>query len=385
MKTNTEPGSEKMIKILFFIPGLSEGGAEKVLCNLVNNMDQSKFDITVQTIDEYNPEQYLVKGIHYKAVNRRRAGFGKRIFSYWFRLCAELKLAYRFFVKDDYDIEVAYLETAATKIIAQSTNKKSVKLAWVHCDLSKKEGLSRSLEKVKKQYSQYDKIICVSRDVETGFHRMFGSGFDTTVLPNVIDEKEIIRKAEEPIEDYKKIPGRMSLLAVGRLTKQKNFEYLIRTCSHLRDNGYLFQLNILGEGPERDKLEEQIKKLELKSYITLRGFIKNPYPWMKSADVIVCSSKYEGISTVVQEALILGKAVVTTLCTGMKELLGNSEYGMIVDDSDQGLYHGIKLFMDDSTLVKMYERAAQGRGKFFTKETVVRQTEEFFKCLLAEK
>lgn len=366
-----------MIKILFFISGLSEGGAEKVLCNLVNNMDQSKFDITVQTIDEYDPEQYLAKGIHYKAVNRCRTGFGKRIFSYWFRLCAELKLAYRFFVKDDYDIEVAYLETAATKIIAQSTNKKSVKLAWVHCDLSKKEGLSNSLEKVKKQYLKYDKIICVSRDVETGFHRMFGSDFDTTVLPNVIDEKEIIRKAEEPIEDYKKIPGRMSLLAVGRLTKQKNFESLIRTCSLLRDNGYLFQLNILGEGPERDNLEEQVRKLDLKGYVTLRGFMKNPYPWMKCSDVIVCSSKYEGISTVVQEALILGKAVVTTLCTGMKELLGNSEYGIITENGEQSLYYGLKRMLDTPELVTELSKKAEQRGKMLNKKTTVEVTEDF--------
>lgn len=374
-----------MIKILFFIPGLSEGGAEKVLCNLVNNMDQSKFDITVQTIDEYNPEQYLVKGIHYKAVNRRRAGFGKRIFSYWFRLCAELKLAYRFFVKDDYDIEVAYLETAATKIIAQSTNKKSVKLAWVHCDLSKKEGLSNSLEKVKKQYSKYDKIICVSRDVEIGFHRMFGSDFDTTVLPNVIDEKEIIRKAEEPIEDYKKIPGRMSLLAVGRLSKEKNYTYLINTCGLLRDAGYSFHLNILGDGLEKQNLINRIKDLRLEEYVTLNGFVRNPYPWMKKADILICSSEYEGSSTVVQEALILGTIVVTTPCGGMADLLGKSEYGMIVDGSDQGLYKGLKEMLDNFSLQKKYRIAANGRGELFSKEKIVLITEGFFQNLLSEK
>ena len=120
--------TEKRIRILFFIPGLSEGGAEKVLRNLVNNMDQSKFDITVQTLDPYDPGQYLAPGIHYKAINRRKTGWGRKLFSYWFRLCAEFKLAYRFFVKGDYDIEVAYLETIATKIIAQSVNRKAVKL-----------------------------------------------------------------------------------------------------------------------------------------------------------------------------------------------------------------------------------------------------------------
>ena len=117
-----------MIKILFFISGLSEGGAEKVLCSLVNNMDQDKFNITVQTIDEYDSERFLAKGIRYKAINKYKSKIGRIFFSYLFRLCAELKLAYRFFVKDNYDIEVAYLETIPTKIIAQSTNKKAKKL-----------------------------------------------------------------------------------------------------------------------------------------------------------------------------------------------------------------------------------------------------------------
>ena len=163
-----------MIKILFFIPGLSEGGAEKVLCNLVNNMDQTKFNITVQTLDNCDSEKYLVSGIRYKAINRCKTRWGRKLFSYWFRLCAEFKLAYKFFVKDDYDIEIAYLETLATKIIAQSADKKAVKIAWVHCDLSQKEGIQETAPKMKRQYKKYNKIICVSEDVQKGFRQIFG-------------------------------------------------------------------------------------------------------------------------------------------------------------------------------------------------------------------
>ena len=366
-----------MVRILFFIPRLSEGGAEKVLCNLVNNMDQSKFDITVHTIDKFDSKQYLKEEIHYKAVNCCKTKLGKKLFSYWFRLCAELGMAYRFYVKDDYDIEVAYLETAATKIISQSTNRNATKLAWVHCDLSKKEGISQSIEKVRKQYARYDKIVCVSRDVEDGFHKLFGKDFETVVLYNVIDEDEILRKAEEPVE-WGDEPEERRLLAVGRLTKQKNLEYLIETCGQLRDTGYQFKLNILGDGPERKRLEEQIRALKLEKYVMLRGFTKNPYSWMKTADLIVCSSKYEGISTVVQEALILGKVVVTTSCTGMKELLGDSEYGVIVEDLEKGLYSGIIMLLDKSELMEKYSQVAKERGRRFSKEKVESQTEKFF-------
>lgn len=372
-----------MVKILFFIPGLSEGGAEKVLRSLVNNMDQTKFDITVQTIDEYDPKLYLADGIHYKAVNCCKTVFGKKLFSYWFRLCAELKLAYRFFVKGDYDIEVAYLETGATKIIAQSTNKRAKKLAWVHCDLSKKEGMAASTDKVREQYRQFDKIVCVSEDTRAGFHKLFGTDFDTMVLHNVIDEQEIFEKADQQIE-WEKKTGETQLLAVGRLTQQKNFAYLIDTCVKLKVESYQFHLNILGEGPERNHLEKQIVDLGLEDVVTLRGFTNNPYPWMKAADIIVCSSRYEGISTVVQEGFILGKTVVTTPCTGMKELLGDSEYGLIADDSEDGLYQAIVRLLESPELEKKYSEAAQIRGKGFGKSALIHKTEILFENLLIQ-
>lgn len=382
MKMTTKLEIDKKIKILFFIPRLSEGGAEKVMCNLVNNMDQSKFDITVQTIDLYKSEQYLAEGIRYKAVNRCSTWIGKKVFSYWFRLCAELKTAYYFFIKDDYDIEVAYLETVATKIIAQSTNRKAVKLAWVHCDLSKKEGMRSSVKKVKKQYAKFDKIVCVSRDVEKGFCHLLGNDFDTSVMQNVIDEKEIINNAEAKIE-LETESDLINLLAVGRLSQEKNYAHLIETCSWLRTDGYKFRLNILGEGPERNSLEEQIKELMLENYVTLRGFIKNPYPWMKKSDILVCSSAYEGSSTVVQEALILGTIVVTTPCGGMKDLLGNSEYGLIVEDSKKGLYNGLKRLMSDSDFKQKYKIAAAERGSIFSEKKAVSVAERFFENMVA--
>lgn len=372
-----------MIKLLFFIEGLSGGGAEKVLRNLVNNMDQTKFDITVQTIDECDPGKYLADGIHYKSINHYKTKLGKKIFSYWFRLCAELKLAYRFFVRDDYDIEVAYLETSPTKIIAQSTNKKAVKIAWVHCDLSKKEGMDASADKGREQYKKFNKVVCVSEDVKDGFYKIYGDNFDTVVLHNVIDENEIFLKAVQSI-NFIKNTDEKQLLAVGRLTQQKNFAHLIDTCGKLMAKEYKFHLNILGEGPERKNLEKQIENLGLQKIVTLQGFISNPYPWIKQSDVMVCSSIYEGISTVVQEALILGKPVVTTPCTGMTELLGNSEYGLIADDTPDGLYNSLVSVLDSDIVLAKYTEKATRRGTYFSKSRVVKETEDLFCKILTD-
>lgn len=364
-----------MIKILFLLDNLSEGGAEKVLRTLVNNMDQEKFQITVQTLDEVDPEQYLAPGIRYKAINRCKTAFGKKLFHYWVRVCAELKWLYPLYIKDDYDIEVAYLECGPTKFLAGSTNQKAKKLAWVHCDLEKKEDVGLQTEKLKTYYSAYDKIICVSENVRDSFVRMFGSNPRVVVLHNVNDEQEILTKASAFI------PARyagLNIVAVGRLTPQKGFDRLIEACAWLKTDGYDFRLQILGEGPERQNLEGIIQKNQLEDQVQLLGFQSNPYPFIKAADLIVCSSRYEGLSTVVTEALILGKPVVTTPCTGMVELLGNSRYGLITEDGVEGLYTGLKVLLDDPERRKEYANLAAMRGIAFSKKIILAETEQFF-------
>lgn len=364
-----------MIKILFFIDNITAGGAEKVLRSLVNNMDQGKFDITVQTLDEADPKQYLAPGIRYRAINRCKTAFGRKLFHYWVRLCAELKWLYSLYIKDDYDIEVAYLECGPTKMIAGSTNKKAKKLAWVHCDLEKK-GLQNS-EKQQRIYAAYDRIVAVSRNVQDSFIKQFGLADKTEVLHNVVDETEILVKSSEfPVTNTA-----FTYAAVGRLTHQKGFDRLLDACALLKKDGAEFQLQILGTGPERENLEKQIMENGLTGTVQLLGFRENPYPYIRSADTVVCSSRYEGLSTAVTEALILGKAIVTTPCTGMAELLGDSEFGLITKDSTEGIYQGMKRMLEDSELRAHYAQKAAVRGRDFSKEKLVANTERFFESL----
>lgn len=371
-----------MIKILFFIDSISGGGAEKVLRNLVNNMDQSKFEITVQTInDSVKADTLLKDGIRYKTINRFKNRVLNKLYQYWIRLCAELKILYSLYIKDDYDIEVAYLECGPTKIIASSTNKKAVKIAWVHCDLEKKEGFADSIEKSRKYYEKYDKIVCVSENVKQSFEQLFGPGMETTVLYNVNDENEIIEMAQAQI-DIKRKKDVPLLEVIGRLSQEKGVDRLIRVCSRLKKERYSFELLILGEGEEREKLERIIEENDLSECVKLLGFISNPYPYMRMADILVCPSRYEGLSTVVTEGLILGKAIVTTQCSGMKELLGDSEYGIVTENSEQGLYYGVKKLLDAPSTICDMSKRAKLKGKMLRKETTVKKTEKFLQYIL---
>ena len=367
-----------MIKILFLIPDLSGGGAERVLCNLVNHMDQSKFEITVQTVNEYDPKKYLAEGIRYKAINRCKTRIGKSLMNYWYRFCTEYKLTYPLYIKDDYDIEVAYLECGATKVLAASTNKKAKKVAWVHCD-AKKKGLTA--EKTGRYYSKYDKVVCVSQEARKSFDEMLSDYADSTVLYNVIDEAEIFRKIQETnsLNWNKEV---FHLLTVGRLSYEKGCDRLVEVCRRLKEEGYLFQLHFLGDGPDKKKLQKEFDAKGLSHNVVFEGFSSNPYLYMNQADLIVIPSRTEALSTVAVEALILGKAVVTTPCSGMRELFGESEFGVVTEHSVESLYCNVKRMMDSEELRHRYSRLAEQRGLRFKSEATVKQTEQFFIDLL---
>ena len=371
-----------MTKILFFIETLTGGGAEKVLRTLVNHMDQTRFEITVQTVEQADPKGLLAPGIRYQAINRCRTRLGKKLFSLWVRLCAQMKWLYPLYIRDDYDIEVAYLECGSTKIMAGSTNQKALKLAWVHCDLEKKEGFAEIAQQQKQYYQAFDKVVCVSEQVKKSFANLIGNSPEAVVLYNVNDEQEILQKATAFAVEK---PQKMTFAAVGRLSYEKGNDRLLNACSMLREQRCDFELWLIGDGNERKRLEQQVKEQSLDRQVRFLGFQENPYPYMAAADAIVCPSRYEGFSTVVTEALILGKPVVTTPCSGMDELLGSCEYGLITEDSVEGIRSGMKRLLEDPQLRASYAEAARGRGRDFSKAKLVSNTERFLRQELANK
>ncbi len=364
-----------MIKILFFIETLSGGGAEKVLQNLVNNMDKEKFDITVQTVWKENPDGLLNENIKYKYIYPTYSKSN----NYKYRLSVLLKIIYPLHIKDNYDIEVAYLECGATKVISTSTNKKAKKVAWVHCDLSKKiSNINEFKKKSINWYKNFDTVVCVSKDAEKSFKSIYGNEFDTQVLYNVIDDYSIREKATEKVDDFAFDENLPTIVSVGRLSKEKRFDRLIEAHNSLLCEGISNRLLIIGEGDEREHLEQLIKASGMQKSVTLAGFKDNPYPYIKNADLLVCSSDFEGFSSFVSEGLILGKAIVTTLCNGMVELLGDSQYGIITECNEKSLTDGIKRALSDKKIKEKYEMEASKRGKEFSVEVSIKETEQFF-------
>ena len=158
-----------------------------------------------------------------------------------YRVEAELGLVYPLHMKDDYDIEVAYLEFGPTKVIASSTNKKTKKIAWVHCDFEIAIPDKKAfIEKAASQYKKFDKIACVSEKCKESFVSMFGNDPEVVVIHNVIDDKEILDKANQPLKGVHK--RRFTLCTVGRLSAPKNYIRLLKTAYKLHGDDFDFDL-----------------------------------------------------------------------------------------------------------------------------------------------
>ncbi|MBQ5984351.1 MAG: glycosyltransferase [Bacteroidales bacterium] len=365
-------------KVLFIIESLSGGGAEKVLTTLVRNINQEKYNVTVCSI--VNTGEYIceVKScVNYKYIlNKTNTLFGKVKYKLVYNILP-LKLVYLLFVPKRNDIEVAFIEGFSTKLLSHSTNRHSKKIAWVHIDLMINHWTDlvyHSREEEIRAYQKFDKIICVSKSVKDSMSE-FCKGFDNIgVLYNPIDSDEILNLSGKNCERSHFLTGNINLISIGRLVHQKGYDRLIPILKRLHDEGYDFVLNILGEGPDHSKLNRMIEENNMQKYISLMGFCPNPYPYLKVSDLFICSSRSEGYSTAVTEALILGVPVITTNCSGMNELLQDGQYGLITSNSEEALYEGIKQLLSSNEL-EYYSKKAEERGKEFSIERIMQLIE----------
>jgi glycosyltransferase involved in cell wall biosynthesis len=176
--------------------------------------------------------------------------------------------------------------------------------------------------------------------------------------------------------------NQISVCSVAKLIRTKGFDRLLNVHRRLLDEGLKHHVYILGIGEEQAALERQMKALGIEDSVTLLGFHKNPYQYVARCDLYVCSSHREGFSTAVTESLVVGTPVVSTDCSGAKELLGeNNEYGIVVENSEEGIYQGMKTMLSDPELLAHYKKQAKLRGSFFSRTETVRAVEEMLSSL----
>lgn len=363
-----------MKKVLFLINTLGNGGAERVLVNLVNNIDVKKFDVTLKTLfDVGTNKQLLKKHVKYEYVFKKTFKGYNIVFE-----MIPNKLLNKLIIKDDYDIIVVYLHGILTKIISNYDDNNFKKIAWLHADMSNSPFLKsfRNQGKLKECFDKYDAIVGVSENVAKSFISIAGYKDKTYVKYNNFDVDYIIGKSTEKIRNNIILDGVVNLCSVGKLDKVKGYDRLLRVANRLIKENILFKLNIIGEGVEKKELQKYIDTNRMNKYVNLLGFKDNPYKYIKNSDLFVCSSLSEGYSSVVVESIILETPVITTRCSGMTEIIGeNNEHGVIVENDEESLYKGIKELILDKGKLNFYKNKAIERKQFFSIEKTVGEVE----------
>lgn len=368
-------------KILFLIESFAGGGVEKVFIDLINNMDISKYDITVMSIWDYGVRKKdLRKDVRYKSIFPNIKGIS-RVFHNFVEK-SDGRLLYKLGIREKYDIEIAFIEGRATKIIGASSNPNSKKIAWVHVDLYNGHWTNKvfknSILLEKDYYKKFNDIVCVSNSVKEGFKKLFGNDFENIhVKYNPIIASEVIKKSHEEITDIVKPKDKKLLVTSGRLNSQKGFDNLLEACNKLNKDGLEYELWILGEGWGRPQLEDLIIKYNLNN-VKLLGFKENPYKYIKQGDLFICSSRNEGFSLVIAEAMILGLPVISTNCSGPNELLNFGEYGFMVENKKDSLYKGLKEILNDEEKLKYYIEKSKERINFFYYRDRISDIEKLF-------
>lgn len=372
-----------MKKILFVIHDLHHGGAEKVLVNLVNNMDREKFDITVMALFGGGiNEQFLKKDVKLIICHKRAVRGNSKIMKLF-----PPQFLFSYYIKDKYDIIVSYLEGPSARIVSGCNDKNTKLVSWIHVEQHDRNTACNAFRDYKEAlecYRKFDCTVCVSEYVKKDFQSIFPVENPVYVLYNTNETDQIREMAEEPVDDIVFKNDVIKLIGVGKLMPNKGFDKLARIHARFIQDGYKVHTYILGEGSERNKIEKIADENGCADTVTLLGYTTNPYKYVAKCDIFVCSSVAEGFSTATTEALILGVPVVTTRVSGMEEMLGkNNEFGIVVDGTDEDkLYDGIKVMISSLKIREKYRDKAMERSKIFSKENTVSAVEKMFESMV---
>ncbi len=362
-----------MKDILIVVDNLVMGGVTRVLANMLNVISPDKYSVDLLVIHRHSdmnidiPKNVRIieAGEEFSAVDvpmgtlLRQKNIKKIISKLLFGFKIKTGLIKRTILKDRartlekaYDIEIAYGDGFPFFYVGSGNTPK--KIAWMHSDVMIMDYSARYYRQMKKMLTFFNECAAVSEKVAESYKIRYNVK-NISVIPNVVKSEEIISKSLENTETLPFDKNQINFITVGRLDYSKNYEMLARVTKRLADKGYNFKTYIIGDGADREKLEELIKELNISDRLILLGRRDNPYMYVKYADAFLLSSRYEGLPTVIIEALILHIPCISTNVAGVKKLIGEN-YGIITENNEEAFLNGIENVLDDSALLENWKQ-----------------------------
>ncbi len=359
-------------KVLFIQQSLVGGGAERVLVDVLNNFDTNKYDVNLLLL--FNEGVYtddISNEIKQVYLFESAKSLKFRIFK---KLPKKIQKKYILrYIDTYYDVIVSFME-GWTVMIHNIVHTCSVRnISWIHTNL-KTNNWPLKCGQFKNDYDEFcyyaniNDIVFVSSEAKHAFETIAPNNMSRKhVIYNLINTDRILSLSGcDQIEKKK-----FTICSVGRLVEAKRYDRLLNAMHILIKKGLNIDCWIIGQGIMEESLRQLAKMLNLENVVHFWGFQRNPYPYMNAADLFVLSSDSEGYPTVICESLILGTPVVSTRVTGVPELLGDSEYGLLTDLSPESIAESIEtLYVNREELKLLHEQAIK-RSTIFNKVNVM--------------
>ena len=353
-------------KILIRIGSLRHGGAEKVLVTFLKNLPKDKYEIDLllnlysgkylSEVPDWINVHYLNKGE--MITTNRLQDLPEKIFRVLYQglLKKFPKILYSTILKNKkYDVEFAAIHGMRDEIL-NSPISSSKKIVWIHNDLTKTEFHHYTDDEFRKFFG-FDKIMVISEHIQKDFENLAQNEEEKSKIVriyNPLDTEEILNKsdASAPLSMTNHQP---TFVSVGTVFPQKGFDRLLKVHKKLLDEGFKHRIKIIGDGYDFENIKNLKTELGANETAEMLGFTDNPYPSIKAADFYILSSRYEGFPTVLFEAITLKKNIIATDVSGVQEMLENGKLGLIVENSEEGIYQGMKKALTEPEFFEQYQ------------------------------
>lgn len=376
------------MKILMVNDLLQGGGVERLLQDLVWRF-HDKYEVSVLTDKkDIDYKRLLPENVKYFYQIEKEYPVGRNKIERrlnWHKRNKDKAVLKKEIEKEKYDVMLCLKEGWIMMMAMDYGSNIPKRIAWNHTDY-KASYYTKDWYKTKEAevdfMKKFDNIVGVSNMITQNIASVIGNPGNLVVKYNPLNYDYINEKKDEEINDVVR-SERPLFVSVGRLNIQKGYDNLMEVCALLNDEGYEYDVWIIGGGESWNNyqvlhdLEEQIRKYDLKN-VYLLGPRDNPYKYIKMADWFLSSSRYEGYSYVSQEAAIVGTPVLLTECSGVKELIDANHNGIMMENSIRGLYKGMMEAISNPDLAKKYRAEAIVYGKEYYEDSRYDEIEKLF-------
>ena len=367
------------MKICFFFHRFDDGGAEKTTICLANELAERGHDVSILVRYDYGPVRERVsKAV--KILDMHLPENGKLI-----KNIRNVNFLRKLINTGQYDVLVAVLsEMGQVAAVAHAfSNRKTPLICVLHSTVSQENYSFKAVRyRLLKFFDkQYDAVVAVSKAVEKDYNDLCQpkEKHTLTIYNPVVNQELKACALEDPDHPWLK-PGRdfYTLILAGRLMPEKNHALMLKALKLVRQEADV-RLILLGEGELKESLRRQCKDLEIAEWVDFHGYVKNPYCFMKACDAVVISSLYEGLPTVLIEALACGCRIVSVDCpSGPDEILEHGKYGILVEtENAEALKEGILMGLKQQPDVDALEERAED----FSVEKAVKKYEQLFQTI----